>query len=132
MTKFKGDLYFRAEKGFCMGLFVQMQSSLFSETPIEDASVEWDTKFYKVAILKFFPQSYDQDQRSQVDTMCDKMAFNPWHAISEHRPLGNQNRACRRVYDSSRQIGRAARREVPLPVGRSNSLQNLKRRTRKD
>jgi hypothetical protein len=28
-----------------------------------------------------------------------KMTMNPWHCLHEHRPLGNQSRARRRMYD---------------------------------
>jgi len=27
-----------------------------------------------------------------------KLSYNPWHTIAEHRPLGNQSRARRRMY----------------------------------
>lgn len=27
------------------------------------------------------------------------LSFNPWHCLPEHRPLGNQNRAGRRLYE---------------------------------
>ena len=29
---------------------------------------------------------------------CRPLRFNPWHALPEHRPLGNQNRARRTIY----------------------------------
>ena len=35
--------------------------------------------------------------RERVDTL----AFNPWHAPAEFRPLGNLNRARRTVYAAS-------------------------------
>jgi hypothetical protein len=27
-----------------------------------------------------------------------KLSYNPWHTIAEHRPLGNQSRARKRMY----------------------------------
>jgi hypothetical protein len=27
-----------------------------------------------------------------------RLSYNPWHSIAEHRPLGNQSRARRRMY----------------------------------
>jgi hypothetical protein len=27
-----------------------------------------------------------------------QLSYNPWHTIAEHRPLGNQSRARRRMY----------------------------------
>ena len=29
-----------------------------------------------------------------------KLSYNPWHTIAEHRPLGNQSRARRRMYET--------------------------------
>lgn len=101
-NKFRDDLYARGENGFCMGLYFQTQHADFTQTPIEDASVEWKTQFYKVAQLRFFPQKYTDSEKENLDVMCQTMAFNPWHSIEAHRPLGNQNRARRWVYDSSR------------------------------
>lgn len=102
MWKFREDLYARAKKGFCMGFEVQQQGVNFGRNPIEDASVNWNTDFERVAELEFIPQDYTDEEKEGVQKMCDRMAFNPWHAIAEHRPLGNQNRARRWVYDASR------------------------------
>jgi hypothetical protein len=32
------------------------------------------------------------------DAQCEQTAFNPWHCLAEHRPLGNMNRARREIY----------------------------------
>jgi hypothetical protein len=29
---------------------------------------------------------------------CDTTAFNPWHALADHRPLGSMNRARKDIY----------------------------------
>jgi len=63
--------------------------------PIEDAKVIWDTPFIRVASLYISPQEFDIPQR---DTMARQLTFNPWHAIVENRPLGNQNQARRSIY----------------------------------
>ena len=31
-------------------------------------------------------------------TFADVLRYNPWHSLAEHRPLGNSNRARRRMY----------------------------------
>jgi hypothetical protein len=31
---------------------------------------------------------------------CERIAFNPWHCLTDHRPLGNMNRARREIYDA--------------------------------
>jgi hypothetical protein len=29
---------------------------------------------------------------------CEEVAFNPWHCLVDHRPLGGMNRARRAIY----------------------------------
>jgi hypothetical protein len=66
--------------------------------PIEDASVEWPREaspYVPVARLRIPPQTFDDPARV---AQCEQMAFNPWHCLEAHRPLGNMNRARRRIY----------------------------------
>ncbi|WP_030608557.1 hypothetical protein [Streptomyces fulvoviolaceus] len=66
--------------------------------PIEDASVVWPERLsrpVRVATLRIERQELDPaEQRARADGL----SVNPWHALPEHRPLGNQNRARREVY----------------------------------
>ena len=58
------------------------------QMPIEDASVRWDEEqapFRKVAELHVASQRFDVDERR---VMAERMSFQPWHAIAEHKPLG--------------------------------------------
>jgi hypothetical protein len=66
--------------------------------PIEDASVEWDehdSPFQPVAHIRIPVQALDG---SGGAASCDQLSFNPWHALPDHRPLGNFNRARRDIY----------------------------------
>jgi hypothetical protein len=66
--------------------------------PLEDATAEWrerDSPFMHVARIVIPRQDVDAPGR---DTQCEQMAFNPWHCLAEHRPLGNMNRARREIY----------------------------------
>jgi hypothetical protein len=66
--------------------------------PIEDASIEWkesESPFRTVARIRIPRQRVDQDDQSG---RCEQVAFNPWHCLPEHRPLGNMNRARRDIY----------------------------------
>ena len=68
--------------------------------PIEDASVEWklqDSPYVRVARIRIPPQSIDDPVRL---ARCEQTAFNPWHCLPEHRPLGSMNRARRRIYEA--------------------------------
>ena len=66
--------------------------------PIEDASVEWkaeESAYVPVARVRIPPQRVDDPAR---DAAGEQMAFNPWHCLAEHRPLGSMNRARREIY----------------------------------
>jgi hypothetical protein len=67
-------------------------------TPIEDASVEWreqDSPYVPVARIRIPVQSIDDAGKR---ARCEEVAFNPWHCLREHRPLGSMNRARREIY----------------------------------
>ncbi|RPE43108.1 catalase [Streptomyces sp. Ag109_O5-1] len=73
-------------------------------TPIEDGAIEWkesDSPWLDVATLTIPAQNIlDPKGRATCDHV-DTLAFNPWHAPAEFRPLGNLNRARRTVYAAS-------------------------------
>jgi Dyp-type peroxidase family len=63
--------------------------------PIEDASVIWTSPETPVARLHIPRQAFDTPER---DRLAREVTINPWHALPEHRPLGNQNRARKLIY----------------------------------
>jgi hypothetical protein len=68
--------------------------------PIEDASVEWkerDSPYRPVARIRIPAQPIDAPER---EALCERIAFNPWHCLADHRPLGDFNRARRAIYDA--------------------------------
>jgi hypothetical protein len=78
-------------------LLVQRQTDPVT-MPVEHAGVVWsqrDSPPVRVATLRLPVQTLEAvDQQRLADTL----RFNPWHALPEHRPLGNQNRARRTIY----------------------------------
>jgi len=73
--------------------------------PIENAGVYWPEKLSprrSVATLRIPKQTFTS--QAQMD-FARKLSFNPWHSIPEHRPLGNQSRARRRMYDTYQSTG---------------------------
>jgi hypothetical protein len=82
---------------------VEMEFMLQEQTdhrrmPIEDASIEWPERlapFIPVATISIPRQRFDSTEQIAFARM---LSYNPWHAIAEHRPLGNQNRARRMIY----------------------------------
>lgn len=73
-------------------------------TPIEDASVEWteqDSPYVTVARIRIPKQDIDTAERMAA---CEKVAFNPWHCLADHRPLGSFNRARRDIYRAMAEV----------------------------
>jgi hypothetical protein len=66
--------------------------------PIENAGVLWPEKLsprVSVATLRLPRQRFDSPAQMEF---AKRLSYNPWHTIAEHRPLGNQSRARRRMY----------------------------------
>ena len=76
---------------------VQVQTDPY-RMPIENASVKWPERlspYIPVARLRLPAQRFDSDQQL---AFADVLRYNPWHSLAEHKPLGNSNRARRRMY----------------------------------
>jgi len=66
--------------------------------PIENNAVLWPTSVsprVPAAVLRIPKQTFDSP--GQLD-FARVLTYNPWHCIAEHRPLGNQSRARKRMY----------------------------------
>ena len=66
--------------------------------PIENNAVLWPEKLsprISVATLRIPRQKFDSSAQMEF---AKRLSYNPWHCIAEHRPLGNQSRARRRMY----------------------------------
>jgi hypothetical protein len=80
-----------------MDFLIQLQTDSH-RMPIENASVRWPEKlspYVPAAILRIPRQKFDSPAQL---AFAHHLSFNPWHAIAEHRPLGNQNRARYKIY----------------------------------
>jgi len=85
------DVYFE--------FLVQLQNDPV-KMPIEDALTLWDeaqSPFQRVAIIRIPKQDVDAPGRRDL---AENLAFNPWHSLPEHRPLGSMNRARRAIYET--------------------------------
>jgi hypothetical protein len=72
--------------------------------PIENNAVLWPEKLsprVSVATLRIPRQTFNS--QAQMD-FAKRLSYNPWHCIPEHRPLGNQSRARRRMYAELSQL----------------------------
>lgn len=78
-------------------LLVQLQTDPH-RMPIENAAVRWPEKlspFIPAATIHIPQQKFDHDAQFNFTR---QLSINPWHCLHEHRPLGNQSRARRRMY----------------------------------
>ncbi len=91
--------------------------------PVEDASKPWpedESPYVAVARLRVPRQAaWSEDAVRAID---EGLAFNPWHALAAHRPLGAIMRARRAAYPASARF-RAERNGCPIhePGGRGPS-----------
>jgi len=88
-----------AAGGACFDFLVQFQTDP-ERMPVEDATVEWDTAespFLKVASIDIPAQTFESPAQMEF---CENLAFNPWHSLPEHRPLGGLNRVRKDLYQA--------------------------------
>lgn len=74
--------------------------------PVEDVSVEWkeeDSMPIPVATLTIPVQHVDSSEVIALNEQGDEMAFSPWNALAEHRPMGGINRMRKAVYLASKE-----------------------------
>jgi hypothetical protein len=76
---------------------LQLQTDPY-RMPIENNAVLWPESLsprVSVATLHIPRQKFDSPAQLGF---ARRLSYNPWHTIAEHRPLGNQSRARRRMY----------------------------------
>jgi hypothetical protein len=82
-----------------LDFLVKVQTDAFA-MPIENASVRWPdagSPWIPVATLRLPRQTFDS--QAQL-AFAGNLSYNPWHCIAEHRPLGNQNRGRKVIYET--------------------------------
>jgi len=70
-------------------------------TPIENASVDWSSPYVDVGKLVIAKQDATSERGKRLGERGDKLAFDPWHALVEHKPLGAMMRARKVAYYAS-------------------------------
>jgi hypothetical protein len=88
------------------------------KTPIEDASVEWreaDAPYVTIGRLTLLQQDAGSARGRKVSELVETLAFDPWHALEEHKPLGGMMRARNHAYRVSTQARGVAPEPESLP-----------------
>jgi hypothetical protein len=86
-----------AERDVEFDILLQLQTDPFL-MPIENNAVLWPTKRsprVPAAVLRIPRQRFDSPEQLEFARV---LSYNPWHCVPEHRPLGNQSRARKRMY----------------------------------
>jgi hypothetical protein len=105
----------------CFDFYVQLRTDA-KNMPLDKATVRWDEKASKpirVATLTL-PQQ-DIDGRGQ-SPYGENLAYNPWHALPAHAPVGSISDARKAVYEASAILRRnvngvpAVEPEAPRPL----------------
>jgi hypothetical protein len=76
---------------------LQLQTDPFL-MPIENNAVLWPTRLsprVPAAVLRIPKQTFDSPDQLEFARV---LSYNPWHSLPDHRPLGNQSRARKRMY----------------------------------
>ncbi len=80
--------------------FVQLRTDA---TPaiVDNPTVEWDTPVQKVAVITIPAQDFD---RPEQNSFAENLSYTPWHALPEHRPVGQINEIRRSVYAATSRV----------------------------
>src|SRR6516165_5456400 len=76
---------------------LQLQTDPY-RMPIENNAVLWPERLsprISAATLRIPRQKFSSPAQIEFEK---RLSYNPWHCIPEHRPLGNQSRARKRMY----------------------------------
>lgn len=77
-------------------------------TPIEDASVDWPSPYVKVGTLTILQQDPASPRGKLLAERGERLSFDPWHALTAHKPLGGMMRARKATYFASTKAREAA------------------------
>ena len=87
--------------GACFIYQVQVQRPDADGMSLDDATEAWpeqDAPFVPLATITIPRQDFSGEEQAQF---CENLSFAPWHALPEHRPLGQLNRLRRHAYPAS-------------------------------
>ncbi len=102
------------QENACFEFAIQLQKPE-KNMSIEDPTVEWkesESPFITLAKITIPAQTFDTPEQQMF---CEDLSFAPWHALPEHRPIGQFNRMRRAVYPAS-SGHRHVRNETEVPT----------------
>jgi hypothetical protein len=119
---------FAAGAGLARGLLVyDFGVQLFRDEasmPIEDASVDWSeavAPFVTVGRLTIPKQDVRSPRGQKLSDYVETLSFDPWHALVEHRPLGDMTGMLRGFEPGDSQHGKHAESSQQTTLGNRRS-----------
>jgi hypothetical protein len=70
---------------------------------IDNPTVTWDIPAQRVAVIFIPPQEFDTPEQTNLG---ENLSFTPWHALPQHRPVGQVNEIRKAVYLASSDLRR--------------------------
>ncbi len=86
-----------AQREVRFDFLIQLQGDPW-RMPIENASVRWSESESVPVGGRRARAAAAAVRLGRAAAFAGNLAYNPWHSLPEHRPLGNQNRARRTIY----------------------------------
>lgn len=99
------DLAGRLAAGMRYDLRVRLYQDA-TRTPIEDPTRDWEGNWHTVGVLEIPATDLASPAAVETAAYIERLAFDPWHAVEELRPLGAINRARRAAYYGASASGR--------------------------
>ena len=86
----------------CYDFLIQTRDVSEGQLNIEDATTTWpdELKNY-VPVARIAVKVPQTPHKPEALEICERLAFSPWHALADHRPLGGINRLRDKVYSES-------------------------------
>lgn len=96
-----------------VGFLLEAQFCESENESVEDTTRAWATPFVPLAQLDVLAADLESEAGKKESEFIEALSFDPWHALTAHRPLGITMRARKHAYYTSIQNRRAA----PEPDG---------------
>jgi hypothetical protein len=82
---------------------------------IDNPTVAWDVPAQRVAVITIPPQKFDSPEQLSFG---ENLSYTPWHALPEHRPIGQVNEIRKAVYLASSGLRHETNQVAPAePTG---------------
>lgn len=102
----RADLHARLKRGASRFRFLVQFSVNDQDTPLDKATVRWSEELSPpVHVATLVLPEQELGTRGQ-DTYGENLAFNPWHALPEHEPVGSIAEARKVAYRASAEVRR--------------------------